>query len=74
MARKVIDCRDYPSDTGCTLTIAGEEAEVLAASMDHAVSVHGESPGPELRQKVMSLLKDESPAYTTEAEIEAGAY
>jgi hypothetical protein len=37
LPRKVIDCRDYPSDTGCTLTIAGEEAEILAASMDHAL-------------------------------------
>ncbi|GAA3095129.1 hypothetical protein GCM10020254_45440 [Streptomyces goshikiensis] len=27
--RKVMDCREYPSDIGCTLTIMGEEDEVM---------------------------------------------
>ena len=27
--RKSIDCRDYPSDKGCTLRISGTEEEVL---------------------------------------------
>ena len=39
MARKVADCRDFPSENGCTLTISGEEDEVvLAAATQHAVS------------------------------------
>jgi hypothetical protein len=35
MSRKFIDCRDYPSDSKCTLTIAGEEDEVLRAAALH---------------------------------------
>ena len=42
MGRKVSDCRDMPSDAGCTLTIAGEEEEVVRAAAEHGVSVHGE--------------------------------
>ena len=37
MARKVADCRDMPSETNCTLTISGEEDEVVAAATQHAV-------------------------------------
>jgi len=32
MGRKVADCRDLPSDSGCTLTISGEQDEVVAAA------------------------------------------
>ncbi|MGO8894441.1 MAG: putative quinol monooxygenase [Streptosporangiaceae bacterium] len=39
MSRKVADCRDFPSQTNCTLTISGEEDEVLTAATQHAVSV-----------------------------------
>jgi hypothetical protein len=28
MTRRVADCREMPSERGCTLTIAGEEDEV----------------------------------------------
>ena len=62
MARKVADCRDFPSETGCTLTIAGTEMEVLQAAAEHAVSTHGHVDGPELRQQIRALLKDEVPA------------
>jgi hypothetical protein len=30
--RKSIDCRDYPSEKGCTLKISGTEQEVLDAA------------------------------------------
>ena len=36
MTRKVIDCRDFPSETNCTLMISGREFEVLQASAEHA--------------------------------------
>ena len=32
MSRKVADCRDFPSDNGCTLAISGEEDEVVLAA------------------------------------------
>ncbi len=59
MARKSIDCRDYPDETGCTLHLAGEEDEVLRAAAAHAVSVHGQEDTPELREWLRSNLKDE---------------
>lgn len=62
MGRKVADCRDFPSESGCTLTISGEEHEVLRAASEHAVSVHGHDPGPELTEGIRATLKDEVPA------------
>ena len=59
--RKVADCRDFPSESNCTLTIAGEEEEVLGAAAEHAVSVHGHTAGPELREAIRGSLKDEAP-------------
>jgi predicted small metal-binding protein len=41
MARKMVDCRDTPSEKGCTLTISGEEDEVVRAAVLHAVDAHG---------------------------------
>jgi predicted small metal-binding protein len=59
--RKVADCRDYPSDVGCTLTIAGEEDEVLNAATEHAVSVHGHEDNEQLRAWLRDNLKPEVP-------------
>jgi predicted small metal-binding protein len=58
--RKVADCRRFPSESGCSLTIAGEEDELLRAAEDHAVSVHGHQRGPELREQIRQTLTDES--------------
>jgi predicted small metal-binding protein len=62
MGRKVADCRDFPSESGCTLTISGEEDEVVRAASEHAVSVHGHQPGTELSDGIRATLKDEVPA------------
>jgi hypothetical protein len=56
--RKVIDCRWYPSDRGCSLSIEGTEEEVLEAAVLHAVTAHGHTEGPELRERLRLLLKD----------------
>jgi predicted small metal-binding protein len=61
MTRKVADCRDFPSENGCTLTIAGEEDEVLTAAISHAVSAHGHTDDPEMRTWLRDNLKDEVP-------------
>ena len=58
--RKVIDCRLYPSDTPCTLSIAGTESEVLDAAVHHAVTRHGHTNSPELREQLRGLLKNEA--------------
>ena len=62
MTRKVADCRNTPSVSGCTLTISGEEEEVVRASVEHAVSVHEHTDTPELRQMVRESLQDEKAA------------
>ncbi|MFC9425000.1 MULTISPECIES: DUF1059 domain-containing protein [unclassified Streptomyces] len=61
--RKVADCRDFPSETECSLAITGEEDEVVRAASEHAVSVHGHEDSPELRQQIRSALKDEVPQH-----------
>jgi cytochrome P450 len=61
MSRKVADCRDFPSETACTLAISGTEMEVLQAAAEHAVSTHGHVDGPELRAQIRAMLKDEVP-------------
>jgi len=55
--RKAIDCRDYPSESGCTLRLEGGEDEVLDAAVQHAITVHGHTENPELREQIRSLLK-----------------
>jgi hypothetical protein len=59
-ARKVIDCRRFPSDRNCTLEISGTEDEVLEIATIHAVQAHGHQNSPELREQLRSLLEDET--------------
>ena len=61
MGRKVADCRDWPSESGCSLTISGEEEEVIAAATQHALSVHGHSDVEEVRAWLRENIKDEAP-------------
>ena len=56
--RKVIDCRLHPSERGCTLSIEGTEEEVIEASTQHAVTAHGHTNSPELREQIKSIMKD----------------
>jgi len=62
MTRKMVDCRTMPSEINCTLTIAGEEEEVLDAAVMHAVDKHGHEDTPELREQVRAGLVDAEPA------------
>ncbi|MFP5345951.1 MAG: DUF1059 domain-containing protein [Actinomycetes bacterium] len=62
MTRKMIDCRAVPNEVGCTLTIAGQEEEVLDAATAHAVSRHGHLDSPELREQLRAALTDAEPA------------
>lgn len=56
--RKVADCSKFPSDTNCTLAIAGKEAEVMKVAVRHAVEEHGHKKSPQLVKQVRSTLKD----------------
>ncbi|HSP63653.1 MAG TPA: DUF1059 domain-containing protein [Pyrinomonadaceae bacterium] len=55
--RKAIDCREQPSDSGCTLRLEGTEEEVLEAAVNHAIIRHGHTNNPELREQIRGLLK-----------------
>ena len=57
--RKSVDCREYPSEKGCTLKISGTEDEVLEAAVEHAVSAHGHENTPEFKEELRRILKDE---------------
>jgi predicted small metal-binding protein len=58
----MVDCRTMPSEINCTLTIAGEEEEVLDAAVAHAVAKHGHENTPELREQIRGGLVDVEPA------------
>lgn len=59
MARMMADCRRFPSESNCTLTIIGEEEEVVRTGAEHAVSVHGHEDTPELRDEIRGMLEPE---------------
>jgi predicted small metal-binding protein len=63
MSRKYIDCREYPSESGCTVAISADSSdEVVAAAAQHAVQVHGHEDGPQLREQLQQLVKTGVPA------------
>lgn len=62
MARKMVDCRKVPSEINCTLTIAGQEDELLDAAVAHAVARHGHEDTPELREMIRAAMEDVEPA------------
>ena len=51
-----------PSEINCTLTIAGEEDDVLDAAVLHAVDKHGHQNPPELRDMLRGGLTSAEPA------------
>jgi predicted small metal-binding protein len=57
MARKMADCRRWPSESNCSLVIIGEEEEVIRAGAEHAASVHGHQDTPELREQMRDFLE-----------------
>jgi predicted small metal-binding protein len=62
VARKYVDCREFPSETNCTVAIAADtEQELIEAAVQHAVAVHAHKDTPELREQLRSLLKDGTP-------------
>ena len=59
MTRQIADCRRFESDNNCSLTIIGEEDEVIATAVAHAVSAHGHQDTPEFRAQLRDLLEPE---------------
>ena len=59
MERMIADCRRFESDNNCSLTIIGEEDEVVSAAAQHAVTAHGHEDSPEFRTQLVALLEPE---------------
>ncbi len=60
MSRKYIDCREYPSQMNCTVSIfADNDEELLEAAVQHAVSVHGHEDTPDLREQLQKTFREE---------------
>jgi hypothetical protein len=59
MARKIVDCRRWPSESNCSMTFIGEEEEVIRAAAEHAASVHGHEDTAELRDQMRDFLEPE---------------
>jgi predicted small metal-binding protein len=57
VARKMADCRRWPSESNCSLTIIGEEDEVVRAAAEHAASVHGHEDTPAMREQIRQMLE-----------------
>ncbi|QEC48477.1 DUF1059 domain-containing protein [Baekduia soli] len=57
MTRMMADCRRFPSDSNCSLTIIGETDEVIRAAAEHAASVHGHEDTPEMREQIRGMLE-----------------
>ena len=72
MARRYIDCREFPSDSKCTVAMcADSDAELLDAAVQHAVAVHQHQDTPELRQELLKLFKSGTPPFEAPAQQSA---
>ncbi len=59
MTRMSIDCREYPSDSNCTVAISADtKKELVDAAVQHAVAVHGHQDTPELREQIGGMIKN----------------
>lgn len=62
MARMYVDCREFPSETNCTVTIAADtERELLEIAVQHAVATHGHADTPEFRRELKKVFKEGAP-------------
>lgn len=63
MARKYIDCRQFPSETKCTVAISADsEKELLEIAVQHAVAVHGHKDTPEFRRELKKAFREGLPS------------
>ncbi len=62
MTRYFTDCREYPSEMGCTVAIAADsKEELLEAAAHHAVQVHGHEDDAELRENLSQMIHEGAP-------------
>ncbi|ADY65326.1 MULTISPECIES: DUF1059 domain-containing protein [Rhizobium/Agrobacterium group] len=62
MARQYIDCREFPSDSKCSIAISADTPEeLMEAAVQHAVAVHGAEDTPEFRAEVRRSIHAGTP-------------
>lgn len=62
MGRKFVDCREFPSESHCTVAISADtDQELLEAAIQHAVSVHHHADTPEYRKQLVQAFKEGTP-------------
>lgn len=62
MARKYIDCREFPSETNCSVALSADsESELLEAAVQQAMTVHTHADSPALRSQLKTLFHDGTP-------------
>jgi predicted small metal-binding protein len=69
--RTVVDCHLFPADIECEFTASADEVEGLELAVQHAVQAHGYRDTPALRERLRSMLHDES-ARKAAPEAESG--
>jgi len=57
--RKVFDCRNYPSEHNCSISISGTEEEVLDEAIHHATTKHGIQNNSRLREQLRDMLDED---------------
>jgi hypothetical protein len=60
----MIDCRRYPSDNNCQVTILGRHDEVMELAVWHDVTAHGHLDGPNLRATIENDMVEVDEAST----------
>ena len=71
MNRLMADCRRFPNESDCTLTLIGEEDELVEAAVSHVVKIHGNEDTPALREQLRGMLEQENAYVPGEREKEA---
>lgn len=58
MTRLYIDCREFPSEMKCSVSMAADTPqELLEVAVQHAVTVHGHQDSSELRDQIGKMFK-----------------
>ena len=61
MARKYIDCRDFP-DSNCSVALSADTTEeLLEAVVQHGAKVHGYEDTADFREEIQKHFKQGSP-------------
>lgn len=65
MARKYIDCREFPSEMKCTVAISADsDEELVEAAVQHAIAVHGEHDTAAFRGEIRKSIHQGMPPLT----------